>query len=88
MGIKDRSGKDTVKIVELICKKKNLKSKEINLCKFYDPSNESLIDQGLLLLFVSPNSFTGDDLAEFHIHGSNAVITLSLIHFSEPTKQY
>jgi tRNA modification GTPase len=77
------SGKDTVKIVELICKKKNLKSKEINLCKFYDPSNESLIDQGLLLLFVSPNSFTGDDLAEFHIHGSNAVITQFLKVLSE-----
>ena len=24
--------------------------------------------------FPAPNSFTGDDLAEFHIHGSNAVI--------------
>jgi len=25
-------------------------------------------------LFPSPNSFTGDDLAEYHVHGSNAVI--------------
>ena len=33
----------------------------------------TLIDEGLLL-FPAPNSFTGDDLAEFHIHGSNAVI--------------
>ena len=24
--------------------------------------------------FPGPNSFTGDDLVEFHIHGSNAVI--------------
>ena len=68
------SGQDTFKIVELISKKKNLKPKEANLCKFYDPSNNSVIDEGLLLLFPGPNSFTGDDLAEFHIHGSNAVV--------------
>ena len=68
------SGKDTLKITELITKKKNINIKEINLCKFYDPSNDSLVDEGLLLLFPSPNSFTGDDLAEYHVHGSNAVI--------------
>jgi tRNA modification GTPase len=77
------SGKDTQKIAEVISKKKNLKSKEINLCKFYDPASNGLIDEGLLLLFISPNSFTGDDLAEFHVHGSNAVITQFLKVLSE-----
>ena len=77
------SGKETLKIAKLISKKKNLKSKETNLCKFYDPSNENLIDKGLLLLFLRPNSFTGDDLAEFHVHGSNAVITKFLKVLSE-----
>tara|TARA_B110000971_G_scaffold111496_1_gene114218 strand:+ start:403 stop:1725 length:1323 start_codon:yes stop_codon:yes gene_type:complete len=72
------SGQDTFKIVELISKKKNLKPKEANLCKFYDPSNNNIIDEGLLLLFPGPNSFTGDDLAEFHIHGSNAVVEFFL----------
>jgi len=69
------SGKKTLKIVELISKKKKLKYKEPNLCKFYDPLSNGLIDEGLLLLFPGPNSYTGDDLAEFHVHGSNAVIT-------------
>jgi len=68
------SGRDALKITELITKKKKINTKEINLCKFYDPSNNSLVDEGLLLLFPSPNSFTGDDLAEYHVHGSNAVI--------------
>jgi len=77
------SGKDALKISEFISKKKNLKSKEINLCKFYNPSDGTLIDEGLLLLFLSPNSFTGDDLVEFHIHGSNAVITYFLMVLSE-----
>ena len=77
------SGKATLKTAELITKKKNINTKEINLCKFYDPSNDSLIDEGLLLLFPSPNSFTGDDLAEFHVHGSNAVISQFLKVLSE-----
>jgi len=77
------SGKDTLKIAERICKKKGLKLKETNLCKFHDPSNDTLIDEGLLLWFPCPNSFTGEDLAEFHIHGSNAVITCFLKVLSE-----
>ena len=77
------SGKDTLKITKLVTKKKNIDIKEINLCKFYDPLDDSLVDEGLLLLFPSPNSFTGDDLAEFHVHGSNAVITKFLKVLSE-----
>ena len=72
------SGKDTLKFSQSISKKKYLKSKETNFCKFYNPSDNSLIDEGLLLWFPGPNSFTGEDLAEFHIHGSNAVITCFL----------
>jgi len=77
------SGKATTKIAKLITKQKEKNTREINLCKFYDPSNDSLIDEGLLLFFPSPNSFTGDDLAEFHVHGSNAVITQFLKILSE-----
>ena len=77
------SGKDTLKITKLVTKKKNIDIKEINFCKFYDPLDDSLVDEGLLLLFSSPNSFTGDDLAEFHVHGSNAVITQFLKVLSE-----
>ena len=76
------SGKNTLKVVELIVKKKpNFKG--MSFCKFYDPSDDSLIDEGLLLFFPAPNSFTGDDLAEFHIHGSNAVIVCFLRVLSE-----
>ena len=77
------SGKKAIKITKLFTKKKDLNAKEINLCKFYDPLNDSLIDEGLLLLFPSPNSFTGDDLVEFHVHGSNAVIAQFLKALSE-----
>ena len=32
-----------------------------------------MLDQGLLLWFPGPDSFTGEDVAEFHIHGGRAV---------------
>lgn len=31
------------------------------------------IDEGLVILFPGPGSFTGEDVAEFHLHGSFAV---------------
>ncbi|MDX8462836.1 tRNA uridine-5-carboxymethylaminomethyl(34) synthesis GTPase MnmE [Mesorhizobium humile] len=33
----------------------------------------STIDHGLVLFFPGPGSFTGEDVAEFHVHGSRAV---------------
>ena len=68
------SGKNVLEVCQLLTKKKFLNHKEINHCKFYHPSDDSIIDEGILLLFISPESYTGENLAEFHIHGSNAVI--------------
>ncbi|GLT08565.1 tRNA modification GTPase MnmE [Sulfitobacter porphyrae] len=34
----------------------------------------SLLDQSLVLRFAGPQSFTGEDVVEFHLHGSIAVI--------------
>ena len=69
------SGKNALEISELLSKKKNIKSKEINICKFYNPIDNTLIDEGLLVYFPGPNSFTGDNVVEFHLHGSNAIIS-------------
>ena len=73
------SGPDTLSICKLISKEKKIKENEINLCKFFDPINGTIIDpEALMLWFPKPNSFTGDDLAEFHVHGSNAIISYFL----------
>ena len=78
------SGKDTLKICKKITKMKNLKANEVNFCKFYDPKNDNIIDpESILLWFPEPNSYTGDDLAELQIHGSNAVISSLLKVLSE-----
>lgn len=36
--------------------------------------NEDIIDQGLVLFFPLPHSFTGEDVAELQVHGGKAVI--------------
>lgn len=43
-----------------------------------DPRNGAEIDRGLVLWFPAPASFTGEDCAEFHIHGGVAVIAAML----------
>ena len=78
------SGNDTFQVCKNLTKLKNLKSNEVNYCKFYDPKTNNIIDpEALLLLFPAPNSYTGNDLAEFQVHGSNAVINALLKTLSE-----
>lgn len=36
--------------------------------------DESVIDRALVFWFPAPASFSGEDMAEFHVHGSRAVI--------------
>jgi tRNA modification GTPase len=43
------------------------------LRKFRQPETGELIDKGMVLLFRAPRSFTGEDICEFHTHGSQAV---------------
>lgn len=49
---------------------------------FYNSQGE-LLDKGIVLLFYSPASFTGDNLVEFHTHGNPIVLQSildSIIH--------
>ncbi len=43
------------------------------LKKFYD-QNGGLIDEGIIIWYPENQSYTGEHLVEFHIHGSKAVI--------------
>jgi len=78
------SGEDTLSICKKLTKLKVIKINEINFCKFYNPKDNSVIDpESILLCFLKPNSYTGEDLAELQIHGSNAVIGSLLKVLSE-----
>ena len=78
------SGKGSLQVCKNLTQLKEIKSNEINFCKFYDPKTVNVIDpEALLLWFPGPNSYTGEDLAEFQVHGSNAVINGLLKALSE-----
>lgn len=44
------------------------------LARFRDPASGEILDQGLALWFPGPQSFTGEDMAELHGHGSHAAV--------------
>lgn len=67
------SGPQTRFAVETICGVLPA-TRKATLRTFRD-RNGSLLDQGIVLLFEAPSSFTGEDVAEFQLHGSRAVVS-------------
>jgi len=68
------SGKNTAKIVKKLTGSKLPIPRTASLRKFNKNGGKELIDEGVVIWFPAPNSYTGEDLAEFHVHGSRAVI--------------
>ena len=42
----------------------------------YHPLTKQIIDQAVVIFFQAPHSFTGEDVIEFHLHGSKAVFSM------------
>ena len=68
------SGKDTKVAVHKITRRNLPKPRTAVIRKFNNINDNQLIDEGILLWFPGPTSYTGEDMAEFHVHGSRAVI--------------
>lgn len=49
-----------------------------SLIKLIDPADGSVLDHALVLWFPGPASFTGEDVAEFQVHGGRAVVAAIL----------
>lgn len=56
-------------------RKENIIPRKATLRKLVDPSNGEVLDNGIVLWFPQPNSFTGEDSVELHVHGGVAVIS-------------
>ncbi|MFP6776735.1 MAG: tRNA uridine-5-carboxymethylaminomethyl(34) synthesis GTPase MnmE [Alphaproteobacteria bacterium] len=52
--------------------------RQAELCRLADPQSGAEIDRALVLWFPGPASYTGEDVAEFHVHGGRAVIAALL----------
>jgi tRNA modification GTPase len=57
--------------------------RRVALAYFRNPTTGDPIDRGLVIWFPGPASFTGEDCAEFHIHGGRAVLRGMLDALSE-----
>ena len=69
------SGKDTKKVIKLLTGAAGIPEPRVaTLRKIIKNNTSELIDEGLIVWFPGPESYTGEDMAEFHIHGSKAVV--------------
>lgn len=66
------SGDLAKKSLDVFAISKPIKPRLAELCKLRH--NGEVIDNALVLYFQNPNSFTGEEVIEFHVHGSIAVV--------------
>ena len=68
------SGEETSKVIEALTGKKVPKPRVATLRKINKINTSELIDEGIILWFPGPESYTGEDMAEIQVHGSKAVV--------------
>jgi tRNA modification GTPase len=68
------SGRETSKVIKSLTGEKLPKPRVASLRKINKINSSELIDEGIILWFPGPESYTGEDMAEIQVHGSKAVI--------------
>ena len=68
IGIIRVSGTKAFEIASKLTHKNSFRHKTANFVKIYD--GEKVVEKCLILTFYAPFSFTGEDVAEFHVHGA------------------
>jgi tRNA modification GTPase len=62
------SGKNALAIAKKITQKETIEPRFVHLSSLYNYDNQ-LIDQAVVIYFLNPKSFTGEDVIEFQCHG-------------------
>ena len=75
IGVIRVSGKNTAEVIKKLTRSKLPPPRVATLKRFNKNGKKELIDEGVIIWFPAPNSYTGEDLVEFHVHGSRAVIS-------------
>jgi len=68
------SGNETSNVIKLITGKNLPTPRVATLRKLNKINTNELIDEGIIIWFPGPQSYTGEDMAEFHVHGGRSVI--------------
>ena len=77
------SGLQTKRIILSLVNGEMPSPRVATLKKFNKINNSELIDEGILIWFPGPESYTGEDMAEIHVHGSIAVVKAILYELSK-----
>jgi tRNA modification GTPase len=80
IGVVRISGQETSKVIKLLTGRDIPRPRVASLRKINKINTSELIDEGIILWFPGPESYTGEDMAEIQVHGSKAVI--DALHFS------
>lgn len=73
------SGCGAARAIEKICRPSSLPApRRATLRGIYDFRTGELIDRALVLWFPAPHSFTGEDVAELHLHGGRSILKTTL----------
>ena len=68
------SGPDTKKVINRLTGREIPSPRMATLRKINNINTSELIDEGIIIWFPGPESYTGEDMAEFHVHGGKAVV--------------
>ena len=68
------SGSETSKVIKSLTGKQIPRPRVATLRKINNINTFELIDEGIILWFPGPESYTGEDMAEIHVHGGKAVV--------------
>ena len=67
------SGHMSLQAAQLLSGKQTFKPRNAYFAEIKNPFDGKLIDEGVIIYFQAPKSFTGEDLVELYLHGSIAV---------------
>jgi tRNA modification GTPase len=68
------SGPEASKVIESLTCKEIPNPRTATLRKINYINTSELIDEGIIIWFPGPESYTGEDMAEIHVHGGKAVV--------------
>ena len=68
------SGSKASEVIKSLTGKSIPKPRVATLRKINYINTSELIDEGIIIWFPGPESYTGEDMAEIHVHGGKAVV--------------
>ena len=68
------SGPEASNVIESLTSKEIPSPRTATLRKINYINTSELIDEGIIIWFPGPESYTGEDMAEIHVHGGKAVV--------------